>query len=74
MDCLKSACYGMLQSPKCWFVIFSMGIRACGTDPYDYDTCLIMVDHFLCVIYADGCILFPKEDKYIDALVEQINY
>ena len=51
--------------------MLSIGINACGITPSDYDPCLFMGDHIICMLYADDCLLFSKKDKYIDALVEK---
>ena len=39
----------------------------------DYDPCIFMGKYVICVIYVEDLLLFSKEDKYIDALVEHIH-
>ena len=39
---------------------------------YDFYLWLLMGEHIVCMIYVDDCLIFSKEDKYIDALVEII--
>ena len=68
---LNYVLYGMVQFPKRWFDIIYMGPQAYGMYPSDYDPYIFMEDIFVCVIYVDDCILFSKEGKYIDTLVEK---
>ena len=71
MDFLNYILYGMVQFPKWWFDMTSMGLQACVIAPSGYDICIFMVEQVICMIYVDDCILFSKEDKYIDALVDK---
>ena len=48
-----------------------MGLQAFVMPPYDYDPCLFMGENVILVIYVSGWILFSKEDKCIDAIVEK---
>ena len=62
----------MVQSTKKWFDMIYMCIQAFGMNPYYYGTCLFMREHVICVVYVDDCLLFTKEDMYIDSLCEKM--
>ena len=70
MDLLNSIICGMVQFTNRWFDTTSMCLQACLMAPFECDICLFMVEHVICMIYVDDCILFSKENKYIDALVD----
>ena len=57
---LNYVLYGMIQFPKRQFAMLSMGLHACGMAPSDYDVCLFMVEHGICMIYVNYCLLFSK--------------
>ena len=71
MACLNSDLYGMVQLPKRWFDMLSLGLQEYDTGPSYYDLCLFMGENVICVIYVNDCLLFSKEDKYIYAIFEK---
>ena len=70
MDLLNSIICGMVQFTNRWFDTTSMCLQLFTMDPSDCDIFLFMEEHVICMIYVDDCILFSKENKYIDALVD----
>ena len=70
MDLLNSIICGMVKFPNRWFDMNSICLQAYKMDPSDCDIFLFMSENVICMIYVDDCILFSKENKYIDALVD----
>ena len=62
----------MVQFPKLWFGMLYMGIKSYVMSSSEYDPYLLIGNKLIFVIYFDNCILFAKEDKYIDDLVDKI--
>ena len=72
--CLNCEKYGMVQFPKRWFDMIYRGLQAHGMTPSEHDPFLFVGDDVIYVIYVNYCLLFSKEDKYIDALVDHMQY
>lgn len=70
---LKRNLYGCKQAARNWFRNLTQGLILEGFKQSASDPCLFLHQDCILIIYTDDCIIFAKEDRTIDALIEHLS-
>eukprot|EP00956_Cyclotella_meneghiniana_P013817 scaffold20267_cov42-Cyclotella_meneghiniana.AAC.1 len=69
---LKRLLYGLKQSPRHFYQYLSSNLEGLGLVKSNFDPCLFIGTHVIVVVYVDDCLLYAKEDKYIEDLLVKL--
>lgn len=69
---LKRSLYGLKQSPCHFYQYLSSNLEDLGLVKSNFDPCLFIGTHVIVVVYVDDCLLYAKEDKYIEDLLVKL--
>ena len=62
--------YGCKQAARNWFKRLTQGLLSEGFRQSISDPCLFLQSDCIIIVYTDDCIIFAKEDRVINALIE----
>ena len=71
-SCLKlnKSLYGQLDAARLWYEKLRDGLKARGLVPSKVDPCLFLSKKIIVICYVDDCLIFAKDQKDIDDLLE----
>jgi len=65
--------YGCKQAARNWFKHLTQGLLSEGFRQSISDPCLFLQSDCIIIVYTDDCIIFAKEDRVINALIEHLS-
>ena len=69
---LKKSLYGLKQSPRNFFHHLRQGLLLQGFRPSEFDECLFIHKHLLCVTYVDDCLFFAFHEDDITSMIKSL--
>ena len=64
--------YGTKQAAANWFEMMKQGLEQQGFKSSKTDPCLFLRDDTIIVTYVDDCLIFSKDKKNIDSLLDNL--
>ena len=69
---LKKNMYGLRQGGHSWYLKLSNGLLQRGFTQSKVDKCLFLRHDCILVVYVDDCLLFSRETKTIDDIINSL--
>ena len=71
---LNKALYGLKSAPVAFFRHLKSNLEAIGfKQATDVDPCLFISEKVICLVYVDDTLLYAKNDKDIDDVIQRVN-
>ena len=70
---LKKSLYGLKQAPRNFFLHLKDKLERVGFEQAtEIDPCLFISEHVICLVYVDDTLLFARDMKHIDDILEKL--
>jgi hypothetical protein len=69
---LKKSLYGLIQSPRNWFLHLKDKFAQVGFKQSKYDTCLFVSYRVICIVCLDDTLSFSPRQEYIDDMIVKL--
>lgn len=70
---LKKSLYGLRNSPRQFWLLLKTSLESAGLKQQtEIDPCLFMSDKVICLVYVDDTLLYAKNEKDIDEVLEHL--
>jgi hypothetical protein len=69
---LRKSLYGLVQSPRAFFLKLSSALESRKFAPSKLDPCLFIHQDMVCLVYVDDCLFFAKDSTTIDAMIKSL--
>jgi hypothetical protein len=69
---LRKSLYGLVQSPRAFFIKLSNALKSRNFQQSKLDPCLFMHKKIICIVYVDDCIFFAKNDIIIQDMIKSL--